>query len=74
MVDQSVVVTIVKWLRADPQFPPTLWMVQGPNNAFFGYIYTSAQLQVAVKVVDNDTLFVEDIPLPPFDYGPGGRA
>jgi hypothetical protein len=30
--------------------------------------------QVVVREIEPNTLFVEDIPLPPFDYGAGGRG
>jgi hypothetical protein len=74
VTDQSVAITIVKWLDAYVNFPPTLWKILGPNGDFFGYVYTSAEEQVVVREIEPNTLFVEDIPLPPFDYGPGGRG
>jgi len=74
VTDQSVAVTIVKWLDSYINFPPYLSKILGPKGDFFGYVYTSAQEQVVVREIEPNTLFVEDIPLPPFDYGPGGRA
>jgi len=74
VTDQSVVVTIVKWLDSYVNFPPYLSVVLGPNGDSYGYVYTSAVEQVVVREIEPNTLFVEDIPLPPFDYGPGGRA
>ena len=74
VTDQSVVITIVKWLDSYVNFPPYLSVVLGPNGDFFGYVYTSAEEQVVVREIEPNTLFIEDIPLPPFDYGPGGRA
>jgi len=74
VTDQSVAITIVKWLDSYVNYPPTLWKILGPQGDFFGYVYTSAVEQVVVREIEPNTLFVEDIPLPPFDYGPGGRG
>ena len=74
VTDQSVAVTIVKWLDSYINFPSYLSKILGPKGDFFGYVYTSAEEQVVVREIEPNTLFVEDIPLPPFDYGPGGRA
>jgi len=74
VTDQSVVITIVKWLDSYVNFPPYLSVVLGPNGDFFGYVYTSAEEQVVAREIEPNTLFIEDIPLPPFDYGPGGRG
>jgi len=74
VTDQSVAVTIVKWLDSYINFPPYLSKILGPKGDFFGYVYTSAQEQVVVREIEPNTLFVEDIPLPPFDYGPGGKG
>ncbi len=74
VTEQSVVKTIVEWLDNYVNFPPTLWKILGPKGDFFGYVYTSATQEVVVREIDPNTLFVEDIPLPPFDYGPGSRA
>jgi hypothetical protein len=38
---------------------------------FFGYIYTSPTEQIVIKQIDPETLELENIPLPPIDYGPG---
>jgi len=74
VTDQSVAATIVKWLDSYMNFPPTLWKILGPDGHFFGYVYTSAEEQVVVREIEPNTLFVEDIPLPPFDYGSGGKG
>lgn len=74
VTEQSVVKTIVEWLDSYVNFPPTLWKILGPKGDFFGYVYTSAVELVVVREIDPDTLFVEDIPLPPIDYGGGVRG
>ena len=72
VTDRSTVEEIVKWLDSYVNFPPTLYKIT-LNDQLFGYIYTSPTEQAVFKKVDDKTLYAEDIPLPPFDYGPGGR-
>ncbi|MBC8418027.1 MAG: hypothetical protein H8E10_05475 [Desulfobacterales bacterium] len=74
VTEQSVLKTIVDWLNSYINYPPTLWKLLGPKGDFFGYMYTSATEQVVVKQIDPDTMWVDDIPLPPFDYGGGMRG
>ncbi len=74
VTDHTVVTTIVKWLDSYINYPPDLSVILGPGGDFFGYVYTSAVEQVVVREIEPNTLFVEDIPLPPFDYGPGGKG
>ena len=69
VTEKSVVITIIDWLNADMNFPPTLWKIMGPEGDFFGYMYTSAVQQVVTRQIDEQTLWVDDIPLPPIDYG-----
>ena len=72
VTNENVANTIIKWLNADINFPPTLYKIT-LNDQLFGYIYTSPTEQVVIKKVDDKTLYAEDIPLPPFDLGPNGR-
>ena len=74
VTEQSVVKTIVEWLDSYVNFPPTLWKILGPKGEFYGYVYTSAVERVVVREISPNTLFVEDIPLPPIDYGDGTRG
>jgi len=69
---RSVVEEIIEWLNAYVNFPPTLYEILSPDNVFFGYIYTSPAEQIVIKQIDSETLELENIPLPPIDYGPGG--
>ncbi len=73
VTDEQTLLTIVKWLDADVNYPPYLYKITW-HDELFGYIYTSAMEQVVMKKIDENTLFAEDIPLPPMDYGPGGRS
>ena len=72
VTDRSVVDEIIKWLNAYVNFQPTLYKILSPENVFFGYIYTSPTQQIVIKQIDPETLELENIPLPPIDYGPGG--
>ena len=63
---------IVGWLESDINFLPTLYEILSPEGVFFGYVYVSNEVQIVINKVDSETLEVEDIPLPPFDYGPTG--
>jgi len=61
---------LISWLEADIRFYPSLWRVLSPDNRLYGFMYTSAMSHAVIKVVDNRTMWVDDIPLPPIDYGP----
>ena len=71
VTEKSVVVTIVEWLDSYVNYPPTLWKILGPKGDFYGYIYTSAMEQVVIEEIEPNTLKIENIPLPPIDYGGG---
>jgi hypothetical protein len=58
-------------LEAYADFPPVLYQILSRENVFFGYIYTSPTEQIVVKQIDPETLELENIPLPPIDYGGG---
>lgn len=72
VTSRSVVNEIIEWLNAYVNFPPTLYEILSPDNVFFGYIYTSPTQQIVIKQIDPETLELENIPLPPIDYGPSG--
>lgn len=69
VTDQQTAKRIVGWIHADIAFYPILYEILGPDNAFFGYMYTACE-GIVVKVIDDKTLWVDDLPLPPIDYGP----
>jgi hypothetical protein len=51
---------------------PHLMRILGPNGELYGYMYTSWD-HVYMKQTAKDTLWVDNIPLPPIDYGPNSR-
>ncbi len=69
VTEKSVLVTLVDWLNANINFPPDLWKILGPKGNFFGYIY-SYYNDVEIRGIDDKTIWVGDLPLPPTDYGP----
>ena len=72
VTSRSVVEEIIGWLESYVNFPAVLYEILSPENVFFGYIYTSPTEQIVIKQIDPETLELENIPLPPIDYGPGG--
>jgi hypothetical protein len=71
VTEQSVVDEIIGWLESYVNFSPVLYQILSRENVFFGYVYTSPSEQIVVKQIDPETLELENIPLPPIDYGPG---
>jgi hypothetical protein len=65
--DQAELSILIRWLRAGNYYP-ILWRVLGPDNQFYGYIFSPWE-HVVLKVVDDRTLWVDDLPLPRFDPG-----
>jgi hypothetical protein len=68
--DKKTLIEIVDWLNFDKHFEPLIWRILGPNDAFFGYVYT-AWTHVLIRVIDEKTLWVDDMSKPP-DYPAGG--
>jgi hypothetical protein len=70
VTEKGVLVRLIEWLKADLQFPPTLYEVRGPDDQVYGYMFTAVS-HVVIKKLDDQTLWIDDIPLPPIDYGAG---
>jgi hypothetical protein len=53
---------------------PRLWNVIGPDGHLYGYMFTSWDHAV-LRAVDEKTLFVDDLPMPPYlAFDGDGRA
>ena len=53
---------------------PQLWKVLSPDNQFHGFIYTFRDRPVIVKVIDDQTLWVDELTFPPVcELCDGGR-
>ncbi len=68
---KSVVKSVVGWLNANINYPSELWEIVGPKGKFFGYMY-SYWGTVEIKGIDDKTLWMGDLPLPPMDRDNAG--
>lgn len=64
--DQVELSMLVKYINSNYDFHPVLWRVLGPDNDFYGYMY-STWGHVVTKELDDRTLWVDDLPLAPYD-------
>ena len=60
---KDMLLEILKWIDFYRKFPPRLRAVLGPDNAFFGYMYTPWD-HALIKVVDDKTLWVNELSMP----------
>jgi hypothetical protein len=68
--DKERISEAVHWISKGDYLNAVLYKIIGPDDQPYGYMYT-AWNHVYMKLVDENTLWVEDLPLPPIDYGPG---
>ena len=63
---------VVSWIRIQdlPGYFPALYGIYGPDGRLFGYMYSVWFSRTFTKVIDENTLFVYDLPDPPHYYGP----
>lgn len=64
--DKMELSILISYINANNNFHPVLWRVLGPDNHFYGYMY-SALGHVVTKEVDDRTLWVDELPLAPYD-------
>jgi hypothetical protein len=69
--DEAELSILIDSMNANYGYYPVLWHVLSPDDQFYGYMY-SAWGHVVIKVVDERTLWVDDLPMPLFDPGGGG--
>ena len=67
--EQETLSELIIWIRANAKFEPKLWKILAPDNQLYGFMYTSWG-HAHIKVIDDKTLWVDDLPVPPIDYGP----
>jgi len=67
---EAIVDYISRELQTSPYYP-RLWKILGPNGDLYGYMYT-AWTHATLKSVDEKTMFVYDLPLPPSLAADGG--
>lgn len=66
--DTKMVTGLMEALKSQPatgEHYPRLWLVLGPDNHVYGYMFT-AWNRAVLKVIDQKSLFVYDMPLPPY--------
>ncbi len=71
ITEKSVVKSVVGWLNANINYPSELWEIVGPKGKFFGYMYSYWDT-VEIKGIDDKTLWMGDLPLPPMDRDNAG--
>ena len=74
--DRNTASQVVGWVRIQdlPGYLPALYGIYGPDGQFYGYMYSVWFSQTFTKVIDENTLFVYDLPDPPSYYGPDGGS
>jgi hypothetical protein len=71
--DQKTLIDLIGWIRIQEDYGPygpKLYRILGPDNKQYGYIYTAWD-HVLLKGVDEKTLWIEDLPHPPYRVKPG---
>jgi hypothetical protein len=72
--DPETVSNLVRNLWIDEQYSyPKLRKILSPDNQMYGYMYTAWDHAV-IKVVDETTMWVEDLPHRPIHFEPAGEA
>jgi len=65
--DQETLSELISWIQLTTEFYPRLQRILGPDDQFYGYFYSGWD-HVLIKVVDERTLWVYDLPMPPDLY------
>ena len=71
--DKQTLSDLIGWLALQEDYGPygpKLYMVLGPDNQLYGYIFTAWD-HVLLKRADEKSLWIEDLPHPPFRIKPG---
>ncbi|MBU2498938.1 MAG: hypothetical protein KKE57_08565 [Proteobacteria bacterium] len=61
--DEKTLAEIISWIRINRDYPPLLWRILGPDDQFYGYMYTGWRFGL-IREVDERTLYVHDLPAP----------
>ena len=65
--DKETLKDLIDWIKREPPmgvYYPRLWEMRGPDGTLYGYMYT-AWTNAVMKVVDENTVMVYDLPFPP---------
>jgi hypothetical protein len=67
--DKASVIDVISWIKAQaqgtPEHYPLVYSILGPNDQFYGYLFSGWD-HLLTKVVDDHTLWVYDLPDPPY--------
>ncbi|MCJ7595944.1 MAG: hypothetical protein MUO52_14350 [Desulfobacterales bacterium] len=61
--DDETLAELISWIKMNRDYYPWLWRILGPDDQFYGYMYTGWR-QAVTKAVDAKTLWVYDLPVP----------
>lgn len=61
--DRELLSELLIWISFHP-YPPEVMKILGPDNAFYGYIYTNRS-DVHIKKIDDRTLWIDELVEPP---------
>jgi hypothetical protein len=69
--DKEILSEVIDWIKTQdfPGYHPTLYMVLGPDDQLYGYLFCGRS-DVTIEVFDDRTMFVNDLPDP---LSEGGR-
>lgn len=70
--DKATMAEVVSWIKIQelPGYYPWLSQIFGPDGEPYGYLF-SVWIHLVTKKIGEKTLFVYDLPDPPYYFGPG---
>jgi hypothetical protein len=70
--DEKTLAELMSSIKSSSYSFPRLQMILGPGNEFYGYFFSEWN-HAYIRVIDDKTLWIEDIPLrPEFEISNGG--
>ena len=66
--DRDELEEIIQWADTSySHYYPAVWRILGPDDQFYGYLFT-AHHHVLIRVVNDKTMWLDEMVLPPFMY------
>jgi len=74
--DQETLSKLISSIQSQKaNYCPRLWRILGPDQQFYGYLFTAYyHIPLVIKVVDDTTMWVYNLRLPPYIYYPRGAV
>lgn len=66
--DLNILLELISWIEAQQGpglYRPALYEILGPDGNIYGYLFTAWD-HLVIKAADNRTLWVDDLPMPPY--------